>query len=70
MGRQKYFNVGEVKRNMICPICEKSFVGDIRNVNKQLEIHFKYKHSDTEYDTTNILVATDLATKKHITIMN
>lgn len=49
MARSKFFNKGDITRNSKCELCDRQFIGDKRNVEKIIQMHYKKTH-DLNYD--------------------
>ena len=67
MGK-KYVKLGDVNRKAFCPHCEKQFSGNYKNVDKQMEMHLKYKHGVEELGTNAVYanVQKDVVDNKYI----
>lgn len=63
---KKYVRQGDVIRNGICDGCGKVFRGNMRNVDKQMDMHVKYVHNDKSFDMVYTRVQNDISTNKLI----
>ncbi len=62
----KFYGKGDTTRFTHCKICFKKYKGDIRNVNKQLELHMRYVHNETYTDYARDKGAVNICTGKFI----
>jgi hypothetical protein len=66
MGRTNYANLGDVRRYARCRICKKEFSGSRKDVDKQIEIHSRYKHDIINPNINHLQIERDVKTDQCI----